>query len=175
MNRLSLALSLALATCGSTLPAAHAAELFDFRFISPTISITGQLLGTVLADGNTVQVDAIQGVPLIDGLPFIALPFIDSIIDVATSGGSFEPRVSLNGQVMDFAACGDASCDDAFGFDGSGSLTGSPIAVVVNGGSIGFSGYSPSSWTLSPVPGAGSGALMALGLAGLFWRLRRNA
>jgi len=174
MKKIRPALALTLMLGCATAPIAQAAELFDFRFISPSMTIIGQLLGTVQADGNTVLVQSVQGAPLVNGSPFVQVPFVDSLIDVVTGGSAFAPRLSLNGQVMDFAACLDASCDDGFGFDAAGALGFGAVAVVVSGGAPIPAPYSPSFWTLSPVPEAGTWALMALGLGGIALRLRRQ-
>lgn len=160
----------------STAQAQSAPQLFSFTYDSPlnNVVITGELLGSLQADGNTVVVSQIQGIPLLNGAPAVAVPFVDSIIDVIAGTSFLAPRVSLNGALMDFAACTTADCDDGFGFESSGQF-GVPVAALLGSfGNLEIVDYSPGDWTMSVVPEVQTWALMALGLAGMgLYRRRR--
>ena len=157
-------------TTAAALPHAQAAdEVFSFTYQSPLneVVIRGELMGSLQGDGNTVIVSQILGIPSVNGVPAVALPFVDSIIDVVGDTSFLLPRVSLDGTVMDFAACTSSSCDDGFGFESSG-LFGQPVAALLTSfGNLDIIGYSPSDWTMQAVPEVDSFTLLALGLIGL--------
>jgi MYXO-CTERM domain-containing protein len=177
MNHAMLLRPVALLFAAAFVPQAHAADqLFSFVYDSPSndVVIRGDLLGSLQADGNTVVVSQVLGVPTVNGTPAVALPFIDSIIDVVAGSSFLLPRVSLNGTVMDFAACTTAACDDGFGFEASGQF-GAPLAALLGSfGNLEIVAYSPGDWTMSVVPEVDSWALMALGLAALGIRRRQR-
>ena len=76
-------------------------------------------------------------------------------------------RVSLNGAVMDFAACTDSKCDDGFGFESSGQFGIPAAALLPSFGNLDIIDYSPGDWTMSVVPEPDTWALMARGLRGV--------
>jgi MYXO-CTERM domain-containing protein len=156
-------------------PQARAADqVFSFVYNSPSnnVVIRGELAGILQADGNTVVVSQVLGVPTLNGNPAVAVPFVDSIIDVVANTSFLSPRVSLNGLVMDFAACTTSGCDDGFGFEASGQF-GFPLAALLTSfGNLEVVPYSPGEWTMSVVPEVDTWALMALGLAALGMRRR---
>lgn len=168
----SRALTLALST--ALVPVAQAAaETFAFQYSSASgVVVSGQLLGTRQADNNTIVVSSILGVPRLNGAPAIAVPFVDSIIDVAGGTHFLAPVVSLDGSTMDFAACTAAKCDDGFGFEASGVLGFPLAATLASFGNRGFEAYSSSQWAISAVPESGTLVLMAIGLLGLGLRRR---
>jgi hypothetical protein len=175
MKHVQFSRALALALAAALVPAAQAAaETFVFQYSSPSgVIVSGQLLGTLQPDDNTIVVSSMLGVPRLNGTPAVAVPFVDSIIDVAGGSHFWSPVVSLDGGTMDFAACTDAKCDDGFGFESSGVL-GFPVAVTLGSfGNLGFETYSSSQWAISAVPESGTLMLMAIGLLGL--GLRRRA
>lgn len=170
MTSKSLFPAAALCLSAVLLPSAQAADqVFSFVYDSPlnTVVIRGELLGSLQADGNTVIVSQVLGVPTVNGMPAVALPFTDSIIDVIAGTSFLPPRVSLDGTVMDFAACTDSECDDGFGFESSGQF-GIPVAALLTSfGNLDIIDYSPGDWSMSVVPELDTWALMALGLLGV--------
>lgn len=170
MTRAAILHTAAICLTAAILPQAHAADqLFSFVYDSPSndVVITGELLGNLQADGNTVVVSQVLGAPVVIGVPAVSVPFVDSIINVVAGSSFLLPRVSLNGAVMDFAACTTNACDDGFGFEASGQF-GAPLAALLPSfGGLDVIEYSPGDWTMSAVPEVDAWALMALGLMGI--------
>lgn len=136
--------------------------------------ITGTLLGSLQPDGNTILVSQVLGVPSFNGAPAVALPFVDSLIDVVGRTAFLPAVVSLDGRRMDFAACTSAACSDGFGFEASG-IAGFPVVyALASFGNIDANLYRPTDWSISAVPEAGTWLLMALGLCGLAARRRQG-
>lgn len=147
--------------------AADQAYAFAYDSTAYQVRITGTLLGSLQADGNTILVSQVLGVPSFNGAPAVALPFVDSLIDVVGDTAFLPPVVSLDGRRMDFAACTSASCSDGFGFEASG-IAGYPVVYALSSfGNLNANLYRPADWSISAVPEAGTWLLMALGLCGL--------
>lgn len=152
--------------------AAEQAYAFAFDSAAYQVRITGTLMGSLQADGNTIIVSQLLGVPGFNGAPAVALPFIDSLIDYAGDTGFLPPVVSLDGRRMDFVACTSTACDDGFGFEGSG-IAGYPVVYARSSfGNLDASLYRPADWSISAVPEASTWLLMALGLLGVAMRRR---
>jgi hypothetical protein len=148
---------------------------FTYDSAAYQVRITGTLLGSLQADGNTILVSQVLGVPSFNGAPAVALPFVDSLIDVVGDTAFLPPVVSLDGRRMDFAACTSAACDDGFGFEASG-IAGMPIIyALASFGNLDGNLYRPADWSISAVPETGTWLLMALGLCGLAAARQRRA
>lgn len=149
-------------------------QLYAFAYDSTAhqVRITGTLLGSLQADGNTVLVSQLLGVPSFNGAPAVALPFVDSLIDVVGRTAFLPPVVSLDGRRMDFAACTSNACRDGFGFEASG-IAGYPVVyALASFGNLDANLYRPADWSISAIPEAGTWLLMALGLCCLGVRRR---
>jgi hypothetical protein len=109
-------------TSAAPLQAQAADQTYAFAYDSTAyqVRITGTLLGSLQADGNSIVVSQELGVPSFNGAPAVALPFVDSLIDVVGDTAFLPPVVSLDGRPMDFAACTSPACSDGFGFEASG-------------------------------------------------------
>ena len=156
------------------LQAQAADQLYAFAYDSTAfqVRIAGTLQGSLQADGNTIVVSQVLGMPSFNGAPAVALPFVDSLIDVVGRTAFLPPVVSLDGRRMDFAACTSAACSDGFGFEASG-IAGYPVVyALASFGNLDANLYRPADWSISAVPEAGSWLLMALGLCGIAARQR---
>lgn len=169
MNRSALKTAAAALTCLAPWAAGASEQPWSFEYNNATagVLITGTLLGILQPDGNSIVVSAVQGVPSFNGAPAVALPFVDSLIDVVGDTSFLPPVVSLDGVRMDFAACSSAACNDGFGFEGSG-IAGFPIVFTLSSfGNLNGVLYRPDDWSISAVPEPHTWLLMALGLAAL--------
>jgi hypothetical protein len=147
---------------------------FTYNNAAAQVRITGTLLGTLQADGNTILVSQVLGVPSFNGAPAVALPYVDSLIDVVGDTAFLPPVVSLDGKRMDFAACTSASCSDGFGFEAG--IAGYQVVYARSSfGNLNANLYLPADWSISAVPEAGTWLLMALGLCGLAAARQRRA
>jgi len=146
------------AVLGLTLAFSSAqATLFDFSYsLASGDILAGTLEGTLLADNNTIEVDAFQDFVTFNGVPGPALPFVESFLEF-TGAGIFTPTLTLDGSFMDLVACPSSSCPDGFIF----GITAGPFGSSTNyiGGSSfggGISGitetFNPANWTVARVP-----------------------
>ncbi len=176
----SILMVLVLASAAS---ATHAAT-FDFSYTRgfDNKSITGQLVGTLQPDGNTVLVTSVLDFVSLDGVAGSALPYVYST-DAINFGSIGSPKVSLNGAFMDFLACNAIGCSG--GFDtinfSAGNLSAATFGTngapfYASDGSYGaFSEkFDSNRWTMSAIPEPGTLAMLALG-GGLLISLRRVA
>ena len=138
------------------------ASVYAFSYQASGGILSGQLLGTLQADHNTVRVDQVLDFVRYNGIPGIALPYL-------TTGSSFygterAPAVTFDGSNLDFFACPDAECLDGIVFDPD---TIEFVPVLSTGGSFGeFRELTdPSRWTLSEVPEPATWALLLGGFA----------
>lgn len=160
-------------TAGWQAQAAHSAYSFSHSNPGCQAQITGSLMGSLQADGNTIIVSAVLGVPSFNGAPAVAVPFVDSLIDVVAEADFGPALVSLDGRRMDFAACTHAACDDGSASAGRG-LFGYPLVdTLASFGNIEAGPCSPSQWSISAMPEAGTWLRMGLGLAGIAAARRR--
>jgi PEP-CTERM motif len=161
------------ALLAGTLPlqAQAADQVYAFAYDSAAyqVRIAGTLLGSLQADGNTILVTQVLGVPTFNGAPAVAVPYVDSLIDVVSNNAFLSPLVSLNGLRMDFAACTSASCDDGFGIEAGNYGV---VYALASFGNLNANAYSPTDWTISAVPETSTWVLMALGLVGMAVRRR---
>lgn len=156
MKKLTLAILL-----GLSIPAAHA-SVFSFSYNRPFDNkiLAGQLNGILQADNNSVFVTSVLDFVTLNGVPAQSLPFVYStdFFNFGTAG--LPPKVTLDGSVMDFAACHTASCSgsDVFTFN-AGNLSGATFGGIsgrfdaYDGPTFGAFGeqYIPARWSLSVV------------------------
>jgi len=182
MRNILVKTALATVTCtaiGLGVLDTHPAQAADFNFSytnNEGDTISGELVGTLQGDNNTVIVSQIISNSF-DGTPGPALTSLDSFSDL-DFGTGIAPTVSLNGLVVDIVAF-DASRTDAFGISTNPNY-GSPVYA-----SLGFYGnissgepYNPANFTLTPVAQAPEplttlGSLTAAGL-GVVLRRRQK-
>lgn len=169
------------------------ASIFDFSYSftdagSASHTISGEMVGTLQGDNNTVDVSAIQNL-IFDSLAQPSMSFTSSA-DVFFGDGSLIPAVTLDGSVMDFYAChtlgGSSGCD---------------LYVVINNGNgiattQGFSDFTYQSgadfsnntfygspfvsanWSMSetsPVPVPATLPLLAISAGAFVWQRRRQS
>ncbi|ASF45199.1 hypothetical protein CEK71_03480 [Methylovulum psychrotolerans] len=169
------------------------ASIFDFSYSftdagSASHTISGEMVGTLQGDNNTVDVSAIQNL-IFDSLAQPSMSFTSSA-DVFFGDGSLIPAVTLDGSFMDFYAChtlgGSSGCD---------------LYVVINNGNgiattQGFSDFTYQSgadfsnntfygspfvsanWTMSetsPVPVPATLPLLAISAGAFVWQRRRQS
>lgn len=176
MIRPRLTMAATLLAIAAPLQAQAAEQQFAFVYdnTAAQVRIAGTLLGSLQADGNTILVSQVLGVPGFNGAPAVALPFVDSLIDVVGGTAFLPPVVSLDGRRMDFAACTSAACRDGFGFEASG-IAGYPVVyALASFGNLDANLDSPADWSISAVPETGTWLLLALGLCGVAAARRRR-
>ncbi len=174
MNRFtSLCVGIALSCAGAT----QAATLYDFSYQTTTQLLAGQLSGTLQADDNTIVVDSIVGTPTMDGIPVLPLTHVQSILDLLGAAPGNLPVVSLDGSLMDIAACTDSNCDEGFAIDSEGGAVGFPLFYSEPAYGSHQEFYEASAWSIAaaPVPEPETWALVALGLLGVAARGRKRA
>ncbi len=171
--RRSCALSLAIAVVALgialAVPAKATLSTYDFSytFNGGVDVLTGTLSGTLRPDNNTVVISAIASAAF-DGVTGQALPYLNSLEGFLSFPG-FPPVASLNGSILDFIACTDASCSDGFLFDSQGVFS-AGLPQVITGlsfGDVHDEIYDPARWNLTAVPEPGTIGLFLTGLFGL--------
>ncbi len=175
---LSLAIAIIALAIASAAPANATPYDFSYTFSNGVDVLAGTLDGTLQPDNNTVVISAITSAAF-DGVTGPALPYLNSLEGFLNLPGFFPPVASLNGSILDFLSCTDASCSDGFLFDSQGVFSsGTPEVITgLSFGSIRDEVYAPARWSMTAVPEPGTIGLFVTGLFAfsLTRRLRRRA
>jgi len=150
------------------------AEVFNFSYTRNVDNqkLSGQLVGLLQPDGNTVIVSSFLDFASLNSVPGPALPFLYSTDFVNFGTPDVQPKVTFNGVFMDFVVCNVSGCadrSDAFTINAANlsaqefGSNGAPF--YASDGFFGAFGetFSASRWSLSPVPEPMSVALFGLG------------
>jgi hypothetical protein len=155
----SLCYSVALATVATaTLAPVASAATFNFSYTSSLGTITATVDGTLQPDNNRVFVSSISNTTF-NGSPAPALPLTGSFASVISSGSvTGQAVLSLDGSVLDFAACDTTNCGSSgFGFSPP-NVVGNPFdlfASIGGYGSVPLPGgelFVITNYSLTPVP-----------------------
>ncbi|MCX6593083.1 MAG: PEP-CTERM sorting domain-containing protein [Acidobacteria bacterium] len=90
---------------GSTMASAGT---FNFSYLADDGSVTGQMIGTLQPDGNTLIVASVSGVKFKGTDPY-TLPFVKSFSDYISATG-LPAIVTVDGSFMDFCASTNFDC-----------------------------------------------------------------
>jgi hypothetical protein len=167
------ALSIALAAFALALGWASSANAtlmeYDFNYTMSGGShvLTGMLDGTLQPDNNTVVISAITSAEF-DGTSLLPLTYLNSVEGFLGTPG-FPPVASLDGLVLDFISCTDASCGGPVAF--LFFTNQSPPVFLIGGGG---EDYDPARWSMVAVPEPGTIGLFVTGLFGLALMRRRS-
>lgn len=152
---------------------------FSYTFSGGVDVLTGTLDGTLQPDNNTVVVSAITNAAF-DGVPGPALPYLNSLEGFLSLPG-FPPVASLDGSILDFISCTDATCSDGFLLDSQGVFSaGTPEVITgLSFGAIRDEIYDPARWSMTAVavtavPEPGTIGLIVSGIFGLALLRRRS-
>ncbi|MCZ8192387.1 MAG: PEP-CTERM sorting domain-containing protein [Microcystis sp. LE19-338.1B] len=134
----SFCYSVALATVATaTLAQSASAATFNFSYTSSLGTITATVDGTLQPDNNRVFVSSISNTTF-NGSPAPALPLTGSFASVISSGSvTGQAVLSLDGSVLDFAACDTTNCGSSgFGFSPP-NVVGNPFDLFASIGGYG--------------------------------------